>query len=122
MNARTIGYYVTTGLASFAMVGSGMGDLLQAEPIVEAVSQKLGYPLYFLPWLGFWKIAGVVAVWAPTSIGAWVANAKEWAYAGLVLSMVGASYSHVMTNDVAGAPPTAVLALLWVGSYVLRSR
>jgi hypothetical protein len=120
MNARTVGFWLVTGFASFAMVASGIGDLVAAAPIVESVTTKLGYPLYFLPWLGAWKILGVVAVWAPDSLGSWVARVREWAYAGLVLTMAGAVYSHAMIGDFGGIAPVAVFTTLWVVSYVLR--
>ena len=43
MNARTIGYWATTGLLSFAMLGSGAGKLAQAEPLVERDIQNVNY-------------------------------------------------------------------------------
>lgn len=120
MNARTVGFWTVTGLASLAMFGSGIGDLAQAAPIVESVSTKLGYPLYFLPWLGAWKLLGVLAIWTPVSVGAWVGRVKEWAYAGLVLTMAGATYSHAMIGDFGGMAPTAILTTLWIASAALR--
>ena len=61
--------------------------------------RQLGYPMYLLRFIGAAKILAV-AILAPTA--GWL---KEWAYAGLTFTMIGASYSH----QAAGNPPSALV-------------
>ncbi len=46
---------------------------------------------------------------------------KEWAYAGIVIDLIGAAYSHIAYGDAVGdiVPPVVLLALA-MGSYFLR--
>jgi len=115
MNARTIGYWATTGLLSFAMLGSGAGKLAQAEPLVESMAH-LGYPTYVMTILGAWYVSAALALLAPG-----LPRLKEWAYAGIVFAMTGAFASHIMAGDPVGpSMPTLVLAGLAVASWWLR--
>lgn len=110
-------YWPLTALFSLALLGSGVGDLVRAAPIVEGLTH-LGYPSYFPMILGFWKVVGVLAVLAPG-----LPRVKEWAYAGFFFALTGASASHWLQGDPAGAAVTPlVLAALGVGSYLLRPR
>lgn len=115
MDGKTIGYWATTGLLAFAMAGSGAGDVAHAAPMVESVSQHLGYPVYFLTILGVWKLLGVVAILAPG-----FARLKEWAYAGFTIAMTGAAISHAASGEAGGAVVPLVLAALALASWALR--
>lgn len=115
MNARTIGYWASTGLVAVAMLGGGFGKLTQAEPLVESMNH-LGYPLYLMTILGTWYALAAVALLAPG-----LGRLKEWTYAGIVFAMTGAFASHVLAGDPVGqSAPTLVLTGLAVASYVLR--
>jgi hypothetical protein len=74
----------------------------------------LGYPAYFLPILGTWKILGVVAVLIPK-----FPLLKEWAYAGFFFAMSGAIFSHIAAgssvNEMFG--PLLLLTLIAVSWY-----
>jgi len=115
MDKKTIGYWATTGLLSFAMLGSAGGKLTQAEPLVESM-EHLGYPLYLMTILGVWYLGAAVALMIPG-----MGRLKEWAYAGIVFAMTGAFASHLAAGDaVADSAPTLVLLAVAVTSYVLR--
>jgi hypothetical protein len=58
----------------------------------------LGYPLYFVTILGFWKVLGAMALLAPR-----FPRLKEWAYAGTFFEMTGAAASHAMSGNAAVA-------------------
>ncbi len=114
-NAKTLGYWATTGLLSFALLGGGFGKLSGADPMVQSM-EHLGFPVYLLTILGFWYVAAVPALLAPG-----FARLKEWAYAGVIFAMTGAFASHVLAGDpISAAAPTVVLAALAVTSYALR--
>ena len=57
------------------------GDLHGTVPM-------LGYPIYFMVILGFWKVLGAIAIVAPR-----YPRLKEWAYAGIFFDLTGAAAS-----------------------------
>jgi len=110
-------YWVVTGLmVAFMMLGS-VPDVLQLEQAVSFI-RHLGYPSYLLPFLGTAKIIGITAVLAPSP-----RTIKEWAYAGLVIDLTGALYSHLSVGDPVSAWGFPVIGLILVGgSYLLYRR
>jgi hypothetical protein len=115
MNAKNIAYWITLTLFSLAMLGGGLADLTQNEQLMVGM-RKLGYPDYFALIIGFWKVAGVVAIVLP----GW-GLVKEWAYAGFFFDLTGASASHLFMRD-AMPEPIVPLIILAVGalSWYLR--
>ena len=110
-------YWVVTGLmVAFMMLGS-VPDVLQLEQAVSFI-RHLGYPSYLLPFLGTAKIVGIIAVLVPSP-----RTIKEWAYAGLVIDLTGALYSHLSVGDPVSAWGFPVIGLILVGgSYLLYRR
>ena len=88
MKKTKIFYWVFTGLFAFLMLGSAIPDILSAEVAVKGMHEGLGYPVYFIPFIGAAKLLGVVAILIPG-----YSRIKEWAYAGLIFDLVGATYS-----------------------------
>jgi hypothetical protein len=81
---------------------------------VEIVNTRLGYPNYFLPFIGVAKLLGIVALLVPG-----FPTIKEWAYAGFVFDIVGALYSHICVGDPPGQwLPIFIPLILLAGSYV----
>jgi len=93
MNARTIAFWVATGLVIFQLGSGGVGDILRIPPVVEGMTH-LGYPVYFCVILGIWKVLGAVALAVPG-----FPRLKEWAYAGTVFDLTGAAASHLAVGD-----------------------
>lgn len=89
---KKIGYWITTSLLCFCMLG-GIGQLFQVKEVVEGFA-PLGYPTYFISIIGFWKILAIIAILVPK-----LPLVKEWAYAGIFFAMTGASASHIAVND-----------------------
>ena len=110
-----IAYWIVTGLMAALLVISAVPDVLMVEGAVEMFAH-LGYPRYLLPFIGVAKILGVLVVIIPSL----PRSLKEWAYAGLVIDLVGALYSHFSVGDAAMffIAPTLGLALV-LGSYAL---
>ncbi len=111
---KTIAYWIVTGLLCFCMLG-GIGQLLQVKEVVEGFV-PLGYPLYFISIIGFWKVMAIVAILIPK-----FPLVKEWAYAGVVFAMTGASISHIAINDTAFhiIVPLVIVGLA-IASWYLR--
>jgi len=90
---KLITYWIATALLSAGMLGSGIGQLMQAKQMADIITH-LGYPTYLMYLLGTWKILGVTAILAPG-----FKLVKEWAYAGLFFTMTGALVSHLIVGD-----------------------
>jgi hypothetical protein len=114
MDAKTVAYWATTGLVSFAMLASGASYLSGA--MNEAMIEHLGYPAHFVAILGTWKL-----LVAPGLLVPGFARVKQWTYAGLFFTLTGAATAHIAVGDGVGevAAPLVVLALAAV-SYALH--
>jgi hypothetical protein len=114
MNRHALLYWIVTGLMAAFMLMTAIFDVGQSEEAGAAFAH-LGYPLYLAPFIGVAKIAGVLAIVLPSP-----RRLKEWAYAGLVFDLIGATYSHVSVGDPASTWIVAVFGLALVtGSYLL---
>lgn len=88
-------YWIATAWLALGMLSTGIVQLIKMKEEVAVITQ-LGYPAYFLPLLGIWKILGVVAILIPRS-----PLLKEWAYAGFFFAMTGAVFSHIASGSAA---------------------
>ena len=68
------------------------GEILKVPDAVAFITQ-LGYPVYFIPFIGVAKVLGSIAIVVPR-----FPKLKEWAYAGLTFDLIGAVYSNLMVN------------------------
>jgi hypothetical protein len=93
MKKTKILYWITTGLFAFVMLGSAIPDIISSPMAVEGFRQ-LSMPAYLLPFLGIAKAAGVLVILLPVS-----ARVKEWAYAGLVFDLIGATYAIIASGQ-----------------------
>lgn len=117
MKRLTISYWIVTGLMALLMGIGSLPDVLMTAD-ARAIFAQLGYPLYFMPYIGVWKLLGVLAVLIPG-----YARLKEWAYAGLFFDTVSAFYSGISVNaGPADIIPPIVATALIVGSYLLYRR
>jgi uncharacterized membrane protein YphA (DoxX/SURF4 family) len=98
-------YWIATLWLALGMVSTGFIQLIK-HPEEVASMEKLGYPLYLLTLLGFWKILGAIAVLIPK-----FPLVKEWAYAGFFFAMTGATYSRIAANEPIAAVLSSVLLL-----------
>ncbi len=72
----------------------------------------LGYPVYFIPFIGTAKLLGVIALLIPG-----LKKIKEWAYAGLFFDLAGAVYSGIAVAK--GVDPKMLFMLLWIVPGIL---
>src|SRR5262247_1911031 len=112
---KSIAYGMTTGMVVFAMLSGGIAELARRPETIDGM-KLLGYPVYFVMILGFWKMLGSIALVIPG-----FPRVKEWAYAGIFFNMTGAAVSHIVCQDAAWhVVVTLSLAALAVASWALR--
>lgn len=115
MKRNKIIYWVATIWLSLGMVSSGIVQLFKMKEEVEFII-NMGYPDFFLPLLGVWKLLGVIALLVPR-----FPLLKEWAYAGFFFVSTGAMYSHIVTDGSMGDIfPSLLLLILTVVSWYFR--
>lgn len=113
MKKTKIIYWIFKSLFAFIMLGSAIPDIL-VQPIAIEGFKQLGYPTYLLPFIGIAKLLGVIAILVPG-----FPRIKEWAYAGLIIDLIGATYSIISSGEPASAWGFMALPLiLGIGSYV----
>jgi len=113
--AKAIAYWASTMTIVFAMFSGGVAELMHRPETINGM-KELGYPVYFIMIIGFWKLLGSAALVAPG-----LPRVKEWAYAGIFFNMTGAAVSHVV-NHSAGwhVGVTLSLAAITIVSWALR--
>ena len=82
-------YWVVTVLFAGFMIWTAIPDILKSEKS-RMVFTSLGYPEYMIQFIGIGKLLGCIAILLPVRGYRWI---KEWAYAGLFIDLVGATYS-----------------------------
>src|SRR5688500_15662009 len=87
-------YWIFTGLFASFMLLASIPDIIMHPEAIAIVNTHLGYPTYFLPFLGVAKLLGVIAILVPV-----FPRLKEWAYAGFVFDLIAAMYSHISVGD-----------------------
>ena len=114
MKKTNLLYWIITGLFSAFMLYSAVPDIVSSPDAIKFMNH-LGYPDYFLPFIGVAKLLGIIAILIPG-----FARIKEWAYAGLAFDLTGATYSIIATDGL--LPQTLIMLLpiiFLVLSYVL---
>ncbi|MFG3556048.1 DoxX family protein [Micromonospora sp. NPDC047557] len=112
---RAGAYWGTTAAVVAECAIGGTMDLLHMPPFYPAMID-LGYPGYLATILGTAKLIAGVVVLAPR-----LPRLKEWAYAGILINMIGAAASIVATRQSATALiPPAMVAGLALLSWTLR--
>ncbi len=111
MKKINIAYWIFTILMAILMTISAIPDIISVPEAVTMVTTHLGYPPYFLPFIGVAKALGVIAILVPG-----FPRIKEWAYAGFVFDMTAAVYSTICVGDpVSKWLPIIVMGIIVVG-------
>jgi hypothetical protein len=100
-------YWIFTGLFAAMMFMSAVPDIFSSSIAVKGMHGDLGYPLYFIPFIGIAKALGVVAILVPG-----YPRIKEWAYAGLTLDLLGATYSIISAGQPAASFAFMIVPLI----------
>lgn len=113
MNTK-ITYWTITGLLCLQMIGTGVGDMLLVDQIVENISH-VGFPISLVPFTGVLKILGALVILFVSNI-----HLKIGAYAGMVFYGLGAFYAHIAIGDPFTASiPALIMIALTLTSYFL---
>ena len=107
---RVAVYWVSTGaIAAEALVGGAL-DLARYGPYLRLLTD-LGYPEWLATIMGGAKLIAGGVVLAPG-----LPRLKEWAYAGILINMLGAAASHLMAGRavVNVIPPLAFVVVALV--------
>jgi len=83
-------YWVFTGLYAIFIFVTAIPNVISNTQSVDMIVKMMGYPMYFLPFIGIAKCLGAIALIIPG-----YPRIKEWAYAGLFFDLVGAVYSFI---------------------------
>ncbi len=107
-------YWVFTGLFGAFMLLSAIPDILVVPDAIRVIQTELGYPAYIIPFLGVAKTLGVIAILIPG-----YPRLREWAYAGLMIDLVGALYSLIAIGTTfLNCLPMALPIVLGILSYI----
>jgi hypothetical protein len=112
--ARSITYWVSTGIIAAMMIFAGVLYLSGSSQTVSEIA-RLGYPPHLRILLGIAKLCGALVLMAPG-----FRMLKEWAYAGFTFAWIVACIAHAAAGDGAKSfVPFGLLVLLAV-SYFTR--
>lgn len=104
-------YWIFTALFAAGMLFSAIPDVLVVPDAVQFMT-LLGYPAYFIPFIGIAKTLGVIAILVPG-----FPRIKEWAYAGLFFDLIGAVYSVACISGMAAGLPILIFMVPGIFSY-----
>ncbi|GAB4016374.1 DoxX family protein [Spirosoma koreense] len=117
MKRLTMLYWVATTLFCLWMLGNAYAYLTSEE--ARRLCVHFGFPDYFRIELAVAKLLGVIVLVLPKLKG----RAKEWAYAGFVITVLSGFIAHLASGDSFRESASALLALgLVLVSYVSYHR
>ena len=99
-------YWLFTILFAVFMGITAIPDVLLQKEAVDFI-KALGYPEYFIFFIGVAKVLGSIAILIPG-----LRRLKEWAYAGLVFDLIAAIYSIIKTQPLDASIAFLLLPLL----------
>lgn len=114
MKKTKIIYWIFTVLFVLLMLPSGIQGMLLTADAIKFNVDGLHYPAYIIQFIGIAKVLGSIAILIPG-----FPKIREWAYAGLLFDLIGATYSVFAVNSF---QPQMLIMLVFIGigfmSYV----
>jgi DoxX-like protein len=110
MSTKTINivYWISTIIFAALMLFSSYGGLKPTTQAIQILHDGLGYPIYFIQYISYAKLIGVIAILIPGLNK----TVKEWAYAGLFFDLAGAFYSGIAA--VGKFDPIILTLFIWI--------
>jgi hypothetical protein len=100
------------------MLFSAIPNIMKSQESLDLIHTQLGFPEYFVPFIGIAKVLGVIAILIPG-----FPRIKEWAYAGLFFDLAGATYAAIALWGLNGGTATMFLFVAFdLASYFLYHR
>lgn len=90
MKKLNILYWSFTGIFAAFMLFTAIPNIVSNQQSIDLIVTQMGYPLYFVPFIGVAKALGSIALVVPG-----FPRVKEWAYSGLMFDLVSATYSFI---------------------------
>ncbi len=115
MKMKTVAYWIATISVALPIGSGGVAQLARLQQNVDGFTRILHYPAYFVPVLGFWKVAGAIVLLVPG-----FPRLKEWAYAGIFFDLTGAAASWVAVGG-SDASAFHILAPLFIAALAVAS-
>ena len=112
--ARTVAYWVTTGLLAALSIFAGFSYVSGNPQAVQGFAH-VGYPQQLRIILGIGKLLGAIALVVPG-----LPRLKEWAYAGFTFAWICAVVAHYLAQDGPRAFAPLILLVFLAVSYVTR--
>ncbi len=88
-------YWVITIIFAAYMLFTAIPNVMQSKDSIAFIHDMLGYPVYFITFIGIAKVLGSIVLLIPG-----LRKLKEWAYAGLLFDLAGATYSIIAVSGV----------------------
>lgn len=105
-------YWVTTIIFSALMIFSSWASIIVNDDAKTLIHDQLGYPVYFIPFTGYAKLLGSIAILIPGLV-----TIKEWAYAGLFFDLAAVIYSIIALSGT--IDPAMFMMLAWIVPGIL---
>jgi hypothetical protein len=115
MKTRRVFYWIFTCILGLFMLFSSYMYLSKNPMMIDSFHKTLGYPLYFITFLGVAKALGVIGLLQQN----WK-TLQEWSYAGFTFTFLGAIWTHHSTGSSYLFPLIALVLLFF--SYILRKK
>ncbi len=115
MTTKTVNvtYWIATIIFAALMLFSSVGGLQPSQQAIQILHDGLGYPVYFIQFISFAKLFGVIAILIPGLNK----TVKEWAYAGLFFDLAGAMYSGIASTG--KFDPMVLTIFVWIISGIV---
>ena len=111
MKKTKILYWVFTVLFALIMLSTALPNVMMSPESIDLIHTKLGYPEYFIMFVGVAKILGVIGILVPG-----YPRITEWAYAGLFFDLTSATASGIVVE---GFQPMQLFMLVFFAPGVL---
>lgn len=90
MKKTKVLYWIFTVLFALIMLSTALPNVMMSPDSVDLIHTKLGFPKYFIVFVGVAKILGVIGILVPG-----YPRVKEWSYAGLFFDLTAATVSGI---------------------------
>ena len=111
MKKINILYWTFTVLFALVMLSTAVPNVMMSPDSIDLIHTQLGYPKYFIMFVGVAKILGVIGILVPG-----YPRVREWAYAGLFFDLTAATASGIAVE---GFNPMQLFMLLFFAPGVV---
>jgi|SRR5687767_133818 len=111
MKKTKVLYWIFTILFALIMFSTALPNVMMSKDSIDLIHTRLGYPEYFIMFIGIVKILGVIGILIPG-----YPRVKEWAYAGLFFDLIAATVSGIAVE---GFDPMQLFMLVFFAPGVL---